>query len=186
MAADLQREDQLGAGFASFLATLLLAALLYAIMLGLLTVTVQRSHTHDLLQAAPPVVSPLADFDGVAEAASGTSPRRLDGLHGVHAPHSTGEQVAHAVRNNEEIVIRNDDDARDVRYKRRKREGLPDDFFLTTGYSYDWIFVFQVRNEWDELSDFQKEFSMKRVINSLTMAGAAHQPWPTALKILVV
>lgn len=116
MAADLQREDQLGAGFASFLATLLLAALLYAIMLGLLT-------------------------------------------------------VAHAVRNNEEIVIRNDDDARDVRYKRRKREGLPDDFFLTTGYSYDWIFVFQVRNEWDELSDFQKEFSMKRVINSLTMAG---------------
>jgi hypothetical protein len=31
--------------------------------------------------------------------------------------------------------------------------------------------VFQVRDEWDDLNDFQKEFSMKRVINALTAAG---------------
>jgi len=79
--------------------------------------------------------------------------------------------LAHNARRAEEIAIRNDDDARDVRYKRRKREGLPDDFFLKFGYSYDWVFVFKVRNEWDELDDYQKEFSMKRIINSLVTAG---------------
>jgi hypothetical protein len=44
--------------------------------------------------------------------------------------------LAHNSRRAEEIGIRNDDDARDVRYKRRKREGLPDDFFLKFGYRY--------------------------------------------------
>jgi len=78
---------------------------------------------------------------------------------------------AHSARRAQEIAIRNDDDARDVRFKRRKRDDLPDDFFLTYGYSYDWVFVFEVRNEWDELDDFQKEFSMKRVLNHLVMAG---------------
>lgn len=38
-------------------------------------------------------------------------------------------------------------------------------------HSYDWVFVFQVRDEWDDLDDFQKEFSMKRVINALAAAG---------------
>jgi len=48
--------------------------------------------------------------------------------------------LAHNSRRAEEIGIRNDDDARDVRYKRRKREGLPDDFFLKFGYRYRGIF----------------------------------------------
>lgn len=78
---------------------------------------------------------------------------------------------AHGTRRAQEIAIRNDDDARDVRFKRRKREGLSDDFFLQYGYSFDWVFVFQVRNEWDVLDDFQKEYSMKRVLSLLALAG---------------
>ena len=39
------------------------------------------------------------------------------------------------------------------------------------GYSYDWVFVFKVRDEWDELDEVQKEFSMKRVIGALVQAG---------------
>jgi hypothetical protein len=38
-------------------------------------------------------------------------------------------------------------------------------------YSYDWVFVFKVRDEWDELNEYQKEYSMKRVVNLLTGAG---------------
>ena len=53
-------------------------------------------------------------------------------------------QVAYQEWRREQISIRNKDDNREVRYKRRKREGVPDDFFKIYGYSYDWVFVFQV------------------------------------------
>lgn len=42
--------------------------------------------------------------------------------------------------------------------------------------SFDWVFVFQVRNEWDELDDYQREFSMKNVINLLVLAGKNKGP----------
>jgi|AntAceMinimDraft_5_1070358.scaffolds.fasta_scaffold47480_2 hypothetical protein len=54
-------------------------------------------------------------------------------------------QYAHATRRMQEIAIRNDDDGRDVRYKRRKREGLPDDFFLTYGYRCERQHLFWLR-----------------------------------------
>ncbi len=38
-------------------------------------------------------------------------------------------------------------------------------------HSYDWIFVFQVRDDAEDIDEFQKEWSMKRVISAIQSSG---------------
>ena len=123
-------EDSLGVGMSAFITALVCGFLLYLAMLFILQVAFQVGFVAIFLSS-------------VARGFTGIYLRRSLSVHRsalparIHlclSPPAVLFNIRHpptakALRR-EQISIRNMDDKRDVRYKKRRREGLPEDFFL--------------------------------------------------------
>ena len=62
-------------------------------------------------------------------------------------------------------------DERIEKAKRKQRQNDEDSFREENGYSWDYVLVFKVYQEEEGLTEFQRKFSMKYVLESLTQAG---------------